>query len=931
MTSPMTSTAWDYPGSRWWTFDFHTHTPASRDTPWHTQNLTLTPEQWLLRYMAAGIDCVAVTDHNSGAWVDQLKAAYAAMQAQAEAGHPPDGFRPLTLFPGVEISANGGVHVLAIFDPAATTSDIDSLLGAVGYSGTRGDSDGETSRSVAEVIAAVLAVGAIPIPAHADADKGLLRVHPGTQQCALSAHMVRQALEVEGLLALEWCDLAKPYPQAVEKLARPLTRVLGSDCHSFKGQAVPGSRYTWVKMAAPTLEGLRLALLDGNGVSVRRSDEGAFEPFKTPAHVIRRIEIERARVMGNGQPARLSLSPYFNAIVGGRGTGKSTVVHALRLATRREGEIQALPKDSEPRERFEAFATVAKGRDDKGALKGETALCVEWQHEGRWLRLNWQANGQGTAVEEWHDGQWQPSASQSINANRFPVRLFSQGQIAAMAGNGRQALLSIIDEAAGVEPLRQAFEEAKRAFFAQRARLREIDGKLATLPEVERRLQEADAKLKTLAQGDHAAVQQAYARAQHQTRAVDETLAQLREAVITLRQTAENLLLDDWLPQHFGDTEADLLAWRTEADAMLAQTRERLAQEAATLEHGIGKLEGDARLAAWRAGAEAARAAYQQLQAKLAEQGVADPQAFARLTQERQQLEAQAKALRQLQAERTTLVTQIENQRVLIVERRQAITRQRQTFLQEKLAQNPHVRMNVVPFGFDPVIIERSLRELIEATDERFADDILQVEGGQPKAGLAHDLAAAADQDKFAALETVRKKLIERPSTLGGKFRNYLERKAEKPEFADHVLTWFPEDDLKIEYQRDNKWYAISEGSQGQRSAALLAFLLAFGEEPIVLDQPEDDLDNHLIYDLIVRQIRENKLRRQLIVVTHNPNVVVNGDAELVHVMEFGRGQCYVMQSGALQEKAVREEVCRVMEGGREAFARRWKRLGREV
>ncbi|MGI2324738.1 MULTISPECIES: TrlF family AAA-like ATPase [unclassified Methylococcus] len=931
MTSPVTKTPWDYPGSRWWTFDFHTHTPASRDTPWHTQNLPLAPEEWLLRYMAAGIDCVAVTDHNSGAWVDRLKDAYAAMQAQVEAGNPPERFRPLTLFPGVEISASGGVHVLAIFDPAATTSDIDSLLGAVGYGGTKGDSDGETSRSVAEVIAAVLAAGAIPIPAHADADKGLLRVNPGTRECALSANMVKQALEVEGLLALEWCDLAKPYPQAVEKLARPLARVLGSDCHSFQGQAVPGSRYTWVKMAAPTLEGLRLALLDGNGVSIRRSDEGAFDPFKTPAHVIRSIEIERARVMGNGRPARLALSPYFNAIVGGRGTGKSTVVHALRLATRREGEIQALPKDSEPRERFEDFATVAKGRDDKGALKAETALRVEWQHEDQRLRLNWQANGQGAAVEECRDGQWQPSTSQSVNASRFPVRLFSQGQIAAMAGNGRQALLSIIDEAAGVEPLRQAFEEAKRAFFAQRARLREIDGKLATLPEVERRLQELENKLKTLAQGDHAAVQQTYARAQHQARAVDETLAQLREAVSTLRQTAENLLLDDWLPQHFGEAETDLLAWRAEADALLAQTRKRLEQEATALEQGIARLDGNARLAKWRARAEAARAAYQQLQAKLTEQGVADPQAFARLTQERQQLEAQAKTLRQLQADRTTLVKQIEDQQTLVRERRLAITWQRQTFLEEKLAHNPHVRMNVVPFGFDAFVIERSLRELIEATNERFADDILKVDDGQAQSGLAHDVAAAADRDKLAALEAMRNALIERPGTLGGKFRNYLERKAEKPEFADHVLTWYPEDDLKIEYQRDGGWYAISEGSQGQRSAALLAFLLAFGEEPIVLDQPEDDLDNHLIYDLIVRQIRENKLRRQLIVVTHNPNVVVNGDAELVHVMEFGRGQCYVMQSGALQEKAVREEVCRVMEGGREAFTRRWKRLGREV
>lgn len=106
---------------------------------------------------------------------------------------------------------------------------------------------------------------------------------------------------------------------------------------------------------------------------------------------------------------------------------------------------------------------------------------------------------------------------------------------------------------------------------------------------------------------------------------------------------------------------------------------------------------------------------------------------------------------------------------------------------------------------------------------------------------------------------------------------------------------------------------------------------MAFGDEPLILDQPEDDLDNHLIYSLIVKQIRANKLRRQLIVVTHNPNVVVNGDAEMVHAFDYRGGQCRVVQRGALQERALRAEVCRVMEGGHEAFARRWARLGREV
>ena len=111
----------------------------------------------------------------------------------------------------------------------------------------------------------------------------------------------------------------------------------------------------------------------------------------------------------------------------------------------------------------------------------------------------------------------------------------------------------------------------------------------------------------------------------------------------------------------------------------------------------------------------------------------------------------------------------------------------------------------------------------------------------------------------------------------------------------------------------------------------MLAFLLAHGREPLVLDQPEDDLDNHLIYGLVVQQIRANKLRRQLIIVTHNPNIVVNGDAELIYALEFEKGQCRVKNSGSLQDQSMREEVCQVMEGGKEAFERRYQRLGREI
>lgn len=935
----MTNTDWPYPGSRWWKFDFHTHTPASKDTSaWQKALGTpdeLTAETWLLKYMAAGIDCVAVTDHNSGGWIDQLKEAYANMKEQDDLGLAPEGFRELTIFPGVEISANNGVHVLAIFDPSVTTTTVSSLLGAVGFpSHLHGSTDSVneaavTRESVVCVIEEILRHGGIPIPAHADNPKGLLQCRDSSSGPAQDTGSIKHALAVEDLFAVEWCDLAKSFPECVRSEESRFTKVLGSDCHSFRGSAVPGSRFTWVKMAAPTVEGLRLALLDGNDVSIRRSDEGDFDPFEPRDHLISSIEIENGQYIGHGQAARVTFSPYFNAIIGGRGTGKSSIVHALRLAARREYELTQLGPDSEPLAQFEDFRKTARSRDDKGALRDNTEIRVEWEHDETLLRLRWRADGQGIVVEEWDDNQWLESSSQSVNAARFPLRIFSQGQIAAMAGSGRQTLLTIIDEAANVEPLKQAFEEAKRTFFTQRARLRELDGKLAGEPEVKRKLEEASKKLAALSQTDQASVLKAYGQSQHQSREVKTLFEQLRSDAGRISDLAEQIILDDWPTQYFSEQDADILALRKEIDGQVEQVRTGLQEQAKKLNAIVESVQKDSRYSQWSARVQAAQQAHTELQQKLATQGVSDPQAFARLTQEKQQLETQCKVFSKMRSDREELSRQIGAQQTLLSEKWVAITQARNTFVQHTLANNTHVKIAVVPYGYDERQLEREVRELIDVGNDRFAEDILKFDNGEPSGGLAFDLARAVEAEKESAVEAVKQRLINMDG-VGGHFRNALQRKHEKPEFADQIEAWFPKDDLRIEYQREGSWHPISRGSQGQRSAALLAFLLAFGEEPIVLDQPEDDLDNHLIYDLIVRQIRENKLRRQLIIITHNPNVVVNGDAELVHVMEFKSGQCVVQQSGALQETELRNEVCRVMEGGHEAFSRRWKRLGTE-
>ena len=144
------------------------------------------------------------------------------------------------------------------------------------------------------------------------------------------------------------------------------------------------------------------------------------------------------------------------------------------------------------------------------------------------------------------------------------------------------------------------------------------------------------------------------------------------------------------------------------------------------------------------------------------------------------------------------------------------------------------------------------------------------------------------------------------------------------------MALYVPEDTVSVSFKEagsSDEWRSLSQGSPGQQTAALLAFVLGFGNEPIILDQPEDDLDSALIYELLVNRFREMKSTRQMIVVTHNSNIVVHGDAEYVVSLSVGAGQTLVGCHGGLQERGVRDEICRVMEGGREAFRSRYRRI----
>ena len=119
----------------------------------------------------------------------------------------------------------------------------------------------------------------------------------------------------------------------------------------------------------------------------------------------------------------------------------------------------------------------------------------------------------------------------------------------------------------------------------------------------------------------------------------------------------------------------------------------------------------------------------------------------------------------------------------------------------------------------------------------------------------------------------------------------------------------------------------IEDLSPGQRCSALIPIILVEGRNPLVIDQPEDNLDNKLVFDLVVDIMRRLKEQRQIIVATHNPNIPVSGDAEQVVVFESpSKHQCRAVEQGSIDDDEVIKHIKAIMEGGDKAFEMRMKK-----
>ena len=913
----------EWNGARWWRCDLHTHTPASEDYgkgPNQDALRVRSPREWLLDHMRAEIDCVGVTDHNSGAWIDRLRAALAELEHDQ-----PDGYRPLHLFPGAEISVQGGVHLLAILGSEATTADVDTLLGAVGFTGVKGSGGDVTTRSFAEVAEAIVKAGGIAIPAHVDREHGLFE---------LTGPTLRQALCCGHVFAMEAVDSDSREPQLYVDEGLGWTSILGSDSHhpsGEPGQRFPGSAFTWVKMGEPNLDGLRLALLDGS-LSVRRSDEQPATPNSHASTMLESIEVVDAKYIGRPHPFVAQFNPWLNAIVGGRGTGKSSLVEFLRITLRRRDEV---PGDLESE--FEKYAAINQTREDAGLLTSDAAIRVIYRKDGSRFRIQWNPAGSLHAIETWANGAW--AGAEGDVVQRFPVRMYSQKQIFHLARTPR-ALLRIVDDAPEVD--RRSWEarwrQEENRFLSLRLKVREIEAELPEEPRLRGELDDVKRRLAIFEKAGHAAVLRAFQRSRRQARAIESWELEWVGSGDRLREIGQELvpvaLQDSSLD---GTLEADsrLLARASEVRRRMEEIQQQLRGLADEADAVVYEWKADLNASAWKLAADATVSAYKQLQERLKTEGAGDPSAYGELVQRRQLIEQRLEVLEDRKREVADLNAKADASRARLLELRRELTDARRSFLEQVLADNHYVRIGVIPYGARDAV-ETEFRHLISREDGSFEKDIGSPEGG----GLLGSIYKSG-QDAMQVEDALNRMKQRVRSIANGnpvasladqRFAPHLGKRP--PEALDRLDVWFPEDSLDVQYSPTGdgrKLRSIREGSPGQKTAALLAFLLSYGEEPLVLDQPEDDLDNHLIHELIVKQIREVKRRRQIVVVTHNPNIVVNGDAELVIALTAGSGATRMECEGSLQEKPVRETICTVMEGGREAFAERYRRIAVEA
>lgn len=863
------------------TFDYvtrHNHPMVFADE--ETYNKALVDALVSLR-----IEAIAVTDHY------RINGAAKLVAAARATG--------IVVFPGFEAVTREGVHFLCLFDPATPLETVQARIGACGI-GNESHLSPLGELSAQELLANSVKWEMQCVAAHVASDGGLFR--------ALQGGQARSAIWRNDELAA--CAIPGPITDAPDFL-RPILRnedpsyrrdrpMAVINCNDVKGPADLRAGGTWcfIKMTEPTLEGLRQAFLDP-GSRIRLASDP--EPEEHVEFLGMAWETE-----GFLRGCRIHFNENLNVLIGGRGAGKSTVIESIRYV------LGLAPVGEDARTIHDGIVS--------GVLKSGTKISLlvqSYQPDRRRFLVERTVPDPPRVIDE--QGDVMKVTPLDIVGG---VTVFGQNELAELARSPEKLTSLLYRFVAPDKGWQSRFQEAQTKLAQSR---RDIIDCLDKSQKAEEQLAALPSLTETLDRYRKAGVEEklksrdAIVRAEAVIQTARDSIAPMEELAGELADSVAidtSFLSDDALRDL--PVEKKLKGLKGTLDKLESAARKAQADLAAAITTAQDEMDSVA--AAVTSEKASTQAAYEAALRDLQKQKI-DGGEFIRLRGEIERLAP-------LQGQRAALsdkLKSLEQKRRNELAAWEDLKRERFQKLEQaakRVSRELPDRLRVtVKFGAD----RTGLFDLLKKKPGgRMAEAISALAA---KESLSLPALAAACRSGAAALT----KEFGIPATQGERIAG---AGADVPMQIEELdLPHVTEIELNVGPDKaPPEWRKLGDLSTGQKATALLYLLLLDADAPLVLDQPEDNLDNRFISEGIVPKVRAEKRRRQFIFSTHNANIPVLGDAELMIGMqavgEAGDGHAHMPPEfmGSIDKKSVAALAEEILEGGKEAFMTRRKK-----
>lgn len=603
---------------------------------------------------------------------------------------------------------------------------------------------------------------------------------------------------------------------------------------------------------------------------------------------------------------KLNFHEGMNCIIGARGAGKTTVLEFARYALGLEPERESAP--GAHKRSMELIRRNLRG--------GRIELQIQTR-DGMEYKITRAEDEDPIVTNE--DGS---ATDLTLKSGFFIANVFSQNEVESIADSSH-AQLQLIDvfAATEIEEINLKLRHLSEDLNTNAGRIgplnRQIElvgDELSELPSVKARLEVYASKESGDAKATNKALA-AKALREREGRAVGE-MGRFLEALRTEQGQQEGRLARQ-LHMLFGRDIQDgengavikrmmqsLEACGRDIDSFFKSVQERLSEEYRALAksgHELKALHGKQDLEY-----HALITKHEQAQGEALERTRLDRRYNELLAKEQHRIELSAQ-LDKLLSERTQLLDS------LAVLRGQRHAKRREIAEEINAQVMPRVRVNIKQDG-DTTLYSELLTEVL----------------GQAKAGVR---IVAVVQKIISALTPIDLVLALRQK-LPGPLLDRADLNAEQAEKVMAALS-SPELCMRIESVElgdlpciellDGTQYKVSQAlSTGQKCTAILPIMLLECEGPLWVDQPEDNLDNRYIYETVLASLQQVKKRRQMVFITHNPNIPVLADADRVFVLESDGSEARLKASGGVDD--CKEDIVTLLEGGETAFKERKKR-----